>query len=155
MIEGIPVVQEWQLQRLLDHIYYNQPTVERKFPGLFFKMYLIRPEGIDWVEWAGRRYRVVKTMGKEDLKFDRDLFWIHPHRALQVDYKSKALTVGFWCENLDQFVDFIKEIIPDVDTSHYPEGKISGRVYVDRLVHAPTSELHNERPDADRGISRR
>lgn len=144
-ISNIPVIQDWQLRRLIDILSYEYREVSNMFPGFFTKAYYIRPEGIDWVDIRGRQLRVVKTMGKADLQYDQDVYFRHPHRAVQVALKNKVLVVGFWCDNPEQFMTWLKEKIPDVDTIDYTERILSGRIYVEDVVQQQTPRI----PDAD------
>ncbi len=112
----VPIVEEWQLRRLLDKLYFGGEQMRKHFPGLFTKAYYLRAEGVDWVDVEGRRIRVVKTMSRDELQFDQDVFFRQPHRAVQLQHNNKLLVVGFWCENIQDFDKWLKEELRNVDT---------------------------------------
>lgn len=112
----VPVIEEWQLTRMMDNLYYAG-YVYREFPGLISLGFFFREDGIDLLEYSGRRFRVLKTLSKADLQWYRDVFFIHPHTVLQIPMKDKLLLVGFWADNLADLKKWIREQIPHADTS--------------------------------------
>lgn len=112
----VPTIQEWQLHRLMNNLYYAG-NAYKMFPGLFIQAFYFRKDGIDSVEVSGRKLRVLKTLSKTDLQWYSDTLFVHPHTALQIQMANKLLVIGFWAQNLDELKTWIQEQIPHADTS--------------------------------------
>lgn len=138
IMDFIPVVQEWQLRRLLDKLYF-EGNIQKMFPGFFSKAYRLRAEGVDWVDVSGHRIRVVKTMSRDELQYDQDVFFRIPHRAVQMTHNNKLLVVGFWCDNITDFEKWLKEVL-DAHTHRYPERSLFGQIPLEATSGTPTPE---------------
>lgn len=126
----LTTIPQWQLRKLVDVLSYSMADIREEFPGFQTQAYYVRDSGVDWVEASGGRLRVVKTLSKSDLQYHRDVFFTHPHRALQVVLDHKVLVIGFWCQELDRFMEWLKEMLPDVDTNFNSERVLAGCLHL-------------------------
>lgn len=130
----ILTIQEWQMRRLMTDLAH----VEKQFHQLRYYMFWVREDGIDEVILLNRRPHTMKTLSKHQVQWYHDTWFTIEHVAIQVEYPDRKLVIGFWADDIDNVIEWMKGELKDVDTTSLTKGLQLGQMGLASVVHTAT-----------------